>query len=102
LSILIDNDIADCYFYIVRVYTGLRTGAGTKSNIGFMLVGEYDDTDIRILDDESHIVSNCSFIVVRHLKPKALTKSQTEHVEIIKLEIYECLNETKGENDRII
>lgn len=54
---MIDNDIADSYFYIVRVFTGLRTGAGTESKIGFVLVGEDGDTNIRILDDDSHIVS---------------------------------------------
>lgn len=55
-SLLIDNDIADTHFYIVRVYTGLRSGAGTKSKIGLILIGEDGDTDIRVLDDDSHIV----------------------------------------------
>lgn len=54
---MIDNDIADIHFYIVRVFTGLRTGAGTQSKIAFVLVGEDGDSNIRILDDESHIVS---------------------------------------------
>ncbi|XP_053393015.1 uncharacterized protein LOC123564401 isoform X2 [Mercenaria mercenaria] len=54
-SLMIDNDIADSYFYIVRVFTGLRTGAGTGSKIGFVLVGEDGDTNIRIMDDDSHI-----------------------------------------------
>ncbi|WAQ96229.1 PKD2-like protein [Mya arenaria] len=36
-SLLIDNDIADSSFYIIRVYTGLRSGSGTDSKIGFVL-----------------------------------------------------------------
>ena len=53
---MVDNDIADSYFYLLRVYTGIRHGSGTKSNVGFVLVGEADDTGIRILDDDSHVV----------------------------------------------
>lgn len=51
-----DNDIADNYFYILKVYTGMRTGSGTESKIGFILVGEDGDTGVRILDDASHTV----------------------------------------------
>ncbi|XP_053383373.1 uncharacterized protein LOC123564671 [Mercenaria mercenaria] len=54
-SLMIDNDIADRYFYVIRVVTGLRTGAGTQSKVGFVLVGEDGDTNIRIMDDDSHI-----------------------------------------------
>ncbi|XP_052819342.1 uncharacterized protein LOC128245129 isoform X2 [Mya arenaria] len=54
-SLLIDNDIADSSFYIIRVYTGLRSGSGTDSKIGFVLVGESGDTGIRRLDDDTHI-----------------------------------------------
>jgi len=57
-SLLIDNDIADSHFYLVRVYTGLRSGAGTDSKIGFVLVGERDDTGVRRLNDESGVVIN--------------------------------------------
>ena len=60
-SLLIDNDIADSHFYLIRVYTGLRSGAGTDSNIGFVMVGERDDTGVRRLNDESGVVIN--FIV---------------------------------------
>lgn len=55
---MVDNDIADSYFYIFRVFTGLRTNSGTESKVGFVLVGEDGDTNVRILDDESHIVSS--------------------------------------------
>ena len=55
-SLLIDNDIADSHFYLIRVYTGLRSGAGTDSNIGFVLVGEKIDTGVRRLNDESGVV----------------------------------------------
>ena len=53
---MVDNDIADSFFYLLRVYTGIRHGSGTKSNVGFVLVGEAGDTGIRILDDDSHVV----------------------------------------------
>ncbi|KAL4239961.1 hypothetical protein ACF0H5_000758 [Mactra antiquata] len=54
-SLLQDNDIADTYFYIMRVYTGLRAGSGTSSKVGFVLVGDNCDTDVRMMDDDSHI-----------------------------------------------
>ncbi|KAH3862218.1 hypothetical protein DPMN_025184 [Dreissena polymorpha] len=54
-SLLIDNDIADNAFYIVSVYTGLRSASGTNSKVGFILVGEDGETDIRRLDDDSHV-----------------------------------------------
>lgn len=54
---LIDNDMADSHFFILKVYTGMRTGAGTDSKIGFVLMGEEGDSGVRILDDDSHIVS---------------------------------------------
>ena len=55
-ALLVDNDIADSYFYLLRVYTGIRHGSGTKSNVGFVLVGDDGDTGIRIMDDDSHVV----------------------------------------------
>ncbi|WAQ96231.1 PK1L3-like protein, partial [Mya arenaria] len=54
-SLLIDNDAADDSLYIIRVYTGLRSGSGTDSKIGFVLVGESGETGIRRLDDETHV-----------------------------------------------
>lgn len=60
---LIDNNVCDETYYILRVYTGVRTGSGTKSKIGFVLVGEEGDTGIRILDDETHVVS--CFILIQ-------------------------------------
>ena len=73
---MVDNDIADSYFYLLRVYTGIRHGSGTQSNVGFVLVGEAGDTGIRILDDDSHVVrsfnqfipiSNSIILVILHI-----------------------------------
>lgn len=57
-ALLLENDIADKYFYLIRVHTGIRRGSGTKSNVGFVLVGENGDTGIRIMDDVTHMVRN--------------------------------------------
>jgi len=55
-SLLIDNDIADSHFYLIRVYTGMRSGSGTDSKVGFVLVGTAGDTGVRRLNDESEVV----------------------------------------------
>lgn len=51
VAFLSDHNKAHCYFYLITVYTGLRRGAGTKSNVYFVLTGDYSDTGIRVLND---------------------------------------------------
>lgn len=41
----------DNYFYLLTVQTGMRRGAGTKSNVNFVLVGNEEDSGIRVLSD---------------------------------------------------
>ncbi|XP_069123241.1 polycystin family receptor for egg jelly-like [Argopecten irradians] len=48
---LSDTDRNDSYFYIVSVTTGLRRGSGTKSNVSFVVAGDYSDSGVRILSD---------------------------------------------------
>ena len=36
---------------MVTVHTGLRPGSGTKANVFFILAGEANETDTRILAD---------------------------------------------------
>lgn len=38
------------YSYLLTVYTGMRSGAGTKSKVYFVLAGESGDTEIRALE----------------------------------------------------
>ncbi|XP_076348157.1 polycystin-1-like protein 2 [Tachypleus tridentatus] len=46
-----DNLASETYYYEITVYTGTRRGAGTKSNISFVLSGDVDDTGVRKLAD---------------------------------------------------
>ncbi|KAJ8317990.1 hypothetical protein KUTeg_003081 [Tegillarca granosa] len=48
---LADNFVDDTYYYLLTVYTGMRSGAGTRSRIGFILSGSDGDTGIRELYD---------------------------------------------------
>lgn len=48
---LCDNILTDTCFYEITVYTGMRRGAGTRSNISFVLAGDYADTGVRQLKD---------------------------------------------------
>lgn len=41
----------DQQFYIIKVFTGMRQGAGTRSRIAFTLFGEKRDTGPRELYD---------------------------------------------------
>ena len=50
-TFLCDNKETDGYFYMVAVHTGLRPGAGTKSNVCFILAGEANDSGVRLLSD---------------------------------------------------
>jgi hypothetical protein len=43
--------ISDRDYYIIKVYTGMRRGAGTTSRIAFVLTGENSDTGPRELFD---------------------------------------------------
>ena len=49
---LLDNILTDTYFYEMTVFTGMRRGAGTRSNISFVLAGDDRDTGVRRLQDE--------------------------------------------------
>ena len=55
---LIDNYHNDHHYYIIKVFTGMRHGAGTRSNIGFTLFGEKRDTGARLLFDGVRKVSS--------------------------------------------
>ncbi|XP_061194795.1 uncharacterized protein LOC133202955 [Saccostrea echinata] len=46
-----DTDGADTNFYLLTVYTGMRKGAGTLSNVNFVVSGDEADTGIRSLSD---------------------------------------------------
>ncbi|XP_062602879.1 uncharacterized protein LOC134264616, partial [Saccostrea cucullata] len=46
-----DTDGADTNFYLLSVYTGMRKGAGTLSNVNFVISGDEADTGIRSLSD---------------------------------------------------
>jgi polycystin 1L2 len=52
-----DNYITDEYFYLIRVFTGMRRGAGTRSRVAFHLSGEYDISGQRELFDGIREVS---------------------------------------------
>ncbi|XP_060576637.1 uncharacterized protein LOC132733957 isoform X2 [Ruditapes philippinarum] len=48
---LSDNFMEDNYFYVIKVFTGMRPGAGTKSRICMVICGEEMDTGVRELYD---------------------------------------------------
>ncbi|XP_062590863.1 uncharacterized protein LOC134252407 [Saccostrea cucullata] len=51
VNFLADSDASDKYFYLISVHTGMRRGAGTKSNVSFVLMGEELNTEVRQLTD---------------------------------------------------
>ena len=51
MSPLADNLAEEEYLYQITVVTGIRSRAGTASNIQFILSGEYQDTGVRKLAD---------------------------------------------------
>lgn len=51
MHFLVDHGADDNYFYLLTIHTGMRKGAGTKSNVNFVLVGNDEDSGIRILSD---------------------------------------------------
>lgn len=46
-----DNYVTDNEFYLIKVYTGMRRGAGTRSRIAFILTGNKRGTGPRELFD---------------------------------------------------
>ena len=52
---LLDNYVGDDRFYLMTVYTGLRSGAGTRSNVSFILTGSKADTGVRQLTDGERV-----------------------------------------------
>ncbi|XP_053378970.1 uncharacterized protein LOC123526495 isoform X2 [Mercenaria mercenaria] len=46
-----DNFVSDQHFYILKVYTGMRRGAGTRSRVAFILTGTNGNTGPRELYD---------------------------------------------------
>jgi len=46
-----DNLPTDHYHYQLSVYTGMKKGSGTKSNISFIMSGEVADTGVRRMFD---------------------------------------------------
>ncbi|XP_068225345.1 uncharacterized protein [Palaemon carinicauda] len=48
-----DNDPEDQYLYDVMVHTGHFPGAGTKSKVQFLLVGDWNETDVRTLNEDT-------------------------------------------------
>ncbi|XP_063839801.1 uncharacterized protein LOC135088742 isoform X2 [Scylla paramamosain] len=49
---LSDNNPNDHYLYILIVHTGQVPNSGTKSKVQFLMVGDWDETDVRTLNDE--------------------------------------------------
>lgn len=47
-----DNAPEDKYLYELIFYTGMRKNAGTDSKVQFILSGEYDETDVRSIEDK--------------------------------------------------
>ncbi|GFN94978.1 polycystic kidney disease protein 1-like 2 [Plakobranchus ocellatus] len=52
LAPLEDNRRQDKYYYEIQVSTGMRRGAGTDSNVYFILSGEEDETEERMFSDK--------------------------------------------------
>ena len=52
---LTDNHVRDEHFYLMTVYTGLRRGAGTQSNVRFVLSGKKGRTRVRLLSDGERV-----------------------------------------------
>ena len=54
---LCDNIAGENYYYQISVYTGMRKGSGTKSNVNIVLSGDNADTGVRSLQDYNNRVS---------------------------------------------
>ena len=51
ITALRDNYLTDEQFYLIKVYTGMRRGAGTMSRIAFILTGSRSGSGPRELFD---------------------------------------------------
>ncbi|KAK8779497.1 hypothetical protein V5799_019173 [Amblyomma americanum] len=47
-----DNDVKDKYIYEIIVFTGDKKGAGTDSNVFFILSGDDDETEVRTFGEQ--------------------------------------------------
>jgi polycystin 1L2 len=57
-----DNLPIDKYYYLISVQTGFGRDCGTKSNVGFVLSGEWADSGVRKLsDDKRNVISSNQF-----------------------------------------
>ncbi|XP_062613252.1 location of vulva defective 1-like [Saccostrea cucullata] len=54
VTFLSDHSAEHVYFYMISVFTGVRRGAGTRSNVHFILTGDYGDSGIRALNDNNN------------------------------------------------
>ncbi|XP_061167212.1 polycystin-1-like protein 2 [Saccostrea echinata] len=54
VNFLSDHSAEHVYFYMISVYTGIRRGGGTRSNIYFILTGDYGDSGIRALNSNNN------------------------------------------------
>lgn len=57
INFLADNEEIDVYFYLITVHTGIRKGSGTTSNVNCNLVGENNESGLRVLSDGINQVS---------------------------------------------
>ena len=62
---LTDNHVKDSHFYLMTVYTGLRRGAGTRSNVGFILTGHKGNTGVRQLSDGERVSVHVNMVLVQ-------------------------------------
>ena len=60
---LLDNTPSDKYHYQMAVHTGMRHMAGTISKVYFLITGENEGTEVRMLEDVSKKVSNFCCII---------------------------------------
>ncbi|XP_060607745.1 polycystin-1-like protein 2 [Ruditapes philippinarum] len=51
ITTLNDNFADDNYFYVIKVFTGMRPNSGTRSRVSIIIGGEEMDTGVRQLDD---------------------------------------------------
>ena len=58
---LADNGPHDRFTYLVTVFTGTTSRAGTKSNVFFKLSGEYENTEVRKLEGNTEKVSGVCY-----------------------------------------
>lgn len=61
---LVDNHVRDDRFYLMTVYTGLRRGAGTRSNVSFILMGDKGNSRVRMLSDGERVSEGFVAIII--------------------------------------